>query len=492
MLKNKKHIIKLLLILLVSYFVLMIPDFQNKTIIKMNAAPFAWNNDAAWQILENNFTAAKKLHSNEVDSTIQLLFIKEEQLLKTIASDKLNPSNSSLDELLDNYFKLASLIAARPLQRDHLLVVNNQIRNQIKLQSRQWNMNDRVSRNSLYKILYGIRAATEEVLLQTATIPFDPVMLVTDEPSSAPFTKLFNIKVHSGDLLLSRGGAEVSALISRGNNYPGNFSHVALIYVDEKTNIPYLIEAHIEKGVAISSAQQYISDKKLRFMVLRPSAGLQAIKQKLMLPHLAAKYAFEQLQKRHIPYDFKMNFNDTSAMFCSEVGSYAYKQMGIQLWKTSSVISSQGVVNWLSAFGVENFVTKMPADLEYDNQLAVVAEWRNPETLLKDHIDNAVMDALLEKADGGMQIRYNSWQLPFVRLVKVYCKIKNAFGKTGLIPEGMSATQALKNQEFVSLYKVVKWKTEFLIEQFIKQKHYNPPYWQMVKLAKGAAAELKT
>ena len=103
MLKNKKHIIKLLLILLVSYFVLMIPDFQNKTIIKMNAAPIAWNNDAAWQILENNFTAAKKLHSNEVDSTIQLLFIKEEQLLKTIASDKLNPSNSSLDELLDNY-----------------------------------------------------------------------------------------------------------------------------------------------------------------------------------------------------------------------------------------------------------------------------------------------------------------------------------------------------------------------------------------------------
>ena len=28
------------------------------------------------------------------------------------------------------------------------------------------------------------------------------------------------------------------------------------------------------------------------------------------------------------------------------------------------------------------------ADLEYDPQLSIVAEWRNPETLFKDHLDN--------------------------------------------------------------------------------------------------------
>ena len=96
--------------------------------------------------------------------------------------------------------------------------------------------------------------------MQTDSFLFDPVMLVKDESSATPSTTIFGIKLRSGDLLVSRGGAEVSALISRCNDYPGNFSHVALIYVDEK-NTPYLIEAHIEKGVAIASAEQYINDK---------------------------------------------------------------------------------------------------------------------------------------------------------------------------------------------------------------------------------------
>ena len=334
-----------------------------------------------------------------------------------------------------------------------------------------------------------MRVATEEVLLQTDSIPFNAIANVKDEPSATPAASLFGIKVHSGDLLLSRGGAEVSALISRGNNYPGNFSHVALLYVDEKTGTPYLIEAHIEKGVAVSSAEQYIKDKKLRFMVLRPNADLLQIKNDPMLPHKAAQAVYKEALSRHIPYDFKMNFHDSTAMFCSEVGSYAYKKFGLQLWQASSTISSPGIVKWLSDFGVENFVTQMPSDLEYDPQLSVVAEWRNPETLMKDHIDNAVMDALLEQADRGKKIDYNILQLPLVRVIKLYCVLKNVFGGIGIIPEGMSATKALKNNAFVSMYKVVKMKTEIRTDQFMKENQYHPPYWQLVAMAKSAAEE---
>jgi hypothetical protein len=334
-----------------------------------------------------------------------------------------------------------------------------------------------------------MRAAVEEVLLQTDRIPFAPAMLAKDEPSATPSTNIFGITVHSGDLLVSRGGAEVSALISRGNDYPGNFSHVALIYVDEK-NTPYLIEAHIEKGVAISSAEQYIKDKKLRFMVLRLRADLPQLKSDPMLPQKAARFAFDEANKRHIPYDFKMNFKDSTALFCSEVGSYAYRKNGIQLWQGVSTISSQGVVNWLHAFGVENFVTQMPADLEYDPQLSIVAEWRNPETLYKDHLDNAVMDVLLEEADRGRPINYSILQLPMVRLIKGWCVIKNYFGKPAIIPEGMSATQALKNQYFVAMYQQLKDATKLLTEQFIAANNYRPPYWQLVNLARKANATI--
>jgi hypothetical protein len=54
------------------------------------------------------------------------------------------------------------------------------------------------------------------------------------------------------------------------------------------------------------------------------------------------------------------------------------------LWMGISHISSPGLRKWLSAFGVTHFETQEPSDLEYDPQLVVVAEWRDPETLRKD------------------------------------------------------------------------------------------------------------
>jgi hypothetical protein len=290
---------------------------------------------------------------------------------------------------------------------------------------------------------------------------------------------------------VSRGGAEVSAFISRGNDYPGNFSHVALLHVDE-TGKASFIEAHIEKGVAIASADEYLKDRKLRFMVLRPRADLPQLVSDPMLPHKAAQTAMEETSRRHIPYDFKMNFYDSSSMFCSEVGSFAYRQHGLQLWKAVSTISSAGTANWLSTFGVENFVTQMPSDLEYDPQLSIVAEWSDPETLMKDHIDNAVMDALLERANDGVEISYNPWLLPLARCVKGYSVLQNKLGKPGIIPEGMSATRALKNNSFVAMYQQVRSGTEEKINNFVQKKGYRPPYWQMVEFAKGSLLNPKS
>jgi hypothetical protein len=74
-------------------------------------------------------------------------------------------------------------------------------------------------------------------------------------------------------------------------------------------------------------------------------------------------------------------------------------------------------------------------------------------------------------------------------LVKGWCIIQNYFGKTGIIPEGMSATQALKNQYFVAMYKKLKIATTVKIQQFVKENNYQPPYWQMINLAREASVE---
>lgn len=483
----KKRLLQILMVLSALYLLLLTPDFNKTSILQATQKPFTWNKDDLWLQLENDFRVARKQPAKRIDSTIHQLFNAQELLYSNIQFGNIAPTDTNFNAISRKFFLLASLVAAQPSQRDSFMHLYNKIRNSVKLHSQHWNMNDVTVRNLVYQQLYGMRAAVEEVLLQTGSIPFNPALPVKDEASATPFTTIFGIKVHSGDLLVSRGGAEVSALISRGNDYPGNFSHVALIYIDEK-NRPYLVEAHIEKGVAISSAEEYINDKKLRCMVLRPRANLEQLKRDPMLPQKVAKLAFDEANKRHIPYDFKMNFNDSSAMFCSEVGSYAYKKNGIQLWKGVSTISLQGVVNWLHAFGVENFVTQMPSDLEYDPQLSIVAEWRNPETLYKDHIDNAVMDVLLEDADKGRQIKYPALKLPLARVIKGWCMIKNYFGKPAMIPEGMSATQALKNQYFVAMYNQLRTETLLQIDQFVQLNQYKPPYWQLVKLA-GKANE---
>jgi hypothetical protein len=129
----------------------------------------------------------------------------------------------------------------------------------------------------------------------------------------------------------------------------------------------------------------------------------------------------------------------------------------------------------------------MPSDLEYDPKLSIVAEWCDPQTLFKDHVDNAVMDALLERANEGLAIDYDHWLLPIARLVKIFSLIQNRAGKPGIIPEGMSATQALKNNAFVELYQETRKKTESEIKQFINDKGYRPPYWQLVAFAREAS-----
>jgi hypothetical protein len=96
---------------------------------------------------------------------------------------------------------------------------------------------------------------------------------------------------------------------------------------------------------------------------------------------------------------------------------------------------------------------------------------------------------MLEQANNGTSISYNTWLLPIVRIIKGYCVLKNLFGKTGMIPEGMSATRALKNKSFVSMHVKIKSRTQQMAKEFIEQNHYRPPYWQLVKFAEVAARE---
>lgn len=481
-----KKVFKIALGIAGLYGLLMIPLPEKEwEPPKGPGTPFVWDRDALWSDLEKTFKEAKAMQPKTLDSLVNHMSQEIDSVLDEQEGMRVSLKDSSYYLKVNSmFFRIAPLIAAQKDKTDWYIGFYDRVRKKLKEDARYWPLSPE-ARQLSYKALYGMRMAVEEIMLQSTDAQFEATTRVTDEASDTPEATILGIKVHSGDLLVSRSPAELSAFIARGNDYPGNFSHVALIYIDEKTLEPYLVEAHIEKGVAIRSVDEYLQDKKLRFMVMRPRKDLEQLQENPMLPHQAALGMYNRSKEEHIPYDFTMNYLDPSAMFCSEVGFHAYKPFGIHLWKYTSTITPNGIENWYNDFGVEHFETTMPADLEYDTMMSVVAEWRDRQTLFEDHLDDAVMDALIARANKGEKLGYNIWMLPVARVLKGYSLLLNAFHKVGKVPEGMSAKKALMERDFVARFDQLKSFTRSKAEAFEREKGYTPPYWDLVSFAES-------
>lgn len=472
------------------YLLLPIPPSKPPSVAPGERQPFAWNQDAYWTILESKFKTARALGCQQLDRVIDSTLDQAAAQVQTISFAPLPAEAVIFSDIENRMFDLGVLVAACPQFLTRYSELYSLLRAAVKKQSTHWDLNSAAVRNRMYRLLYGGRTALEEVMMQVPKDSIPALMLADNEPSQTPSAKILGVTIHSGDILVSRGGAPTSALIARGNDYPGNFSHVALVHVDDQTGKVSIIESHIEKGVAIADIDQYLKDTKLRVMVLRLRADLPALVADPQLPHKAALEMLRRVQGEHIPYDFTMDFRDSTKLFCSEVASTAYRRYGVNLWMGISHLSSRGVKSWLSAFGVRHFETQEPSDLEYDPQLTVVAEWRDPETLFKDRLDNVVIDVMLEEADSGKTLDYAWYMLPIARVMKAYSVFLNAFGGIGPIPEGMDAAAALRNSRFSKRHALITERLLPMIEASRKQNGYLPPYWEMIKLARKAMAEV--
>lgn len=486
-----KKITSIFVTVFILFFLLAIPAPEPPVPTLSEKPTFAWNQDEVWEQMEAQFTQARKAKCEDYSGQIDSAFVKTNQLLDTLKRANYPAGHPYFKKLETQLFTLGPILGACMDRLEDYMALFGTTRQVVKQQSQHWDMNEATAKSTAYRILYGGRMGIEELILQQDPTKVNTLLKGIEEPSATPSASFHGVTIHSGDILISRGNAPTSALIARGNNYPGNFSHIALVHIDEKTGAAKTIEAHIEVGVVVLSAEEYLKDPKLRIMVLRPRADLPALQKDPMLPHKAATYALQKATAGHIAYDFSMDYEDASKLFCSEVASDAYGEVGINLWMGISSISTEGTAKWLSYFGVEHTETQEPADLEYDPQMQVVAEWRRPETLYQDHIDNAVIDVLLEQANAGKTIGYQWYLLPVVRLVKGYCWVLNQFGKHGPVPEGMSATSALRHRQFDAMHKEIKAKLLPLAEDFKQKEGYTPPYWELVKMARMAANEVR-
>lgn len=475
------------------YLVLAIPGPDARPPAAAAGAPFAWRQDAFWTGLEIQFREARQAGCGAVARQIDAALIRARESLEPIAAQPLGPGDARFGLLETNLFQLAPLLAACPARMDDFARLCSDARSAVKGQSARWDMGSDEARRTVYRLLYGGRAALEEALLQAGPTGRAGDFVAADPAgeSPTPSVRIHGVTVHSGDILVSRGGAPTSALIARGNDYPGNFSHIALVHVAEQGGAVSVVEAHIERGVVVSSVEEYLADKKLRIMVLRLRSDLARMAADPLLPHRAAAWALGQARTRHIPYDFAMNHRDHDRQFCSEVAAAAYEQQGVRLWMGMSHLSSPGLRAWLAAFGVRQFETQEPSDLEYDPQLRVVAEWRDADTLFQDHADNAVTDVLLEDAEAGKPLAYSALLLPSARLAKGYSVVLNRLGRIGPVPEGMDSIAALRHRAFSQRHAAIRARLAASSAAFKKEHGYTPPYWELLKLARRARDELE-
>lgn len=441
--------------------------------------PFAWRRDQLWQNLEHEFVRARQVPCGQLQETID----EGLQSLASVAARLADPVHPQPDAPMwrtaeERMMALAPFLAACPDQLGRYMETVRQLESLAKQQADHWPD----AQNRLYRLIYGGRSAVEEIMLQSDAA--EPLSPVTHVPSAAPAINYRGLTLHSGDILVSRGGAATSALIARGSDYPGNFSHIALLHIDEQSQKVSVIEALIESGVVVSGMDHYLADKKLRIMVLRLRPDLPEIQKNPGLTHAAARWALQTAEAGSISYDFAMDYRRHDKMFCSEVVYSAYEQQGLKLWRRPSRISAPGTARWLADFGVTHFTTLEPSDLEYDPRLVKVAEWRDPQTLFKDHVDNATTDLLLESANNGAPLSFNALLLPLARVVKAYSALKNRLGANGPIPRGMSTTAALRNRWYTQQHETLSRHILQQAEAFQAINGYRPPYWVLLELGR--------
>jgi len=468
---------------------LLTPDFRPLPLPPLDPQPFRWDRDPLFASLERDFLASRVAPLAATQRTFESLERDGLAILAEIEASAGDVPLEALSRLETVQFGLAAHAAAHAALLPRAQDFIHRARLSVMRSARAWPADRPDVHTALYRVISGGRSAVEEALIQTGPTILPALVHLEDVPSATPWTEVAGVRVHSGDILLSRGGAPTSALIARGNDFPGSFSHAALVHVDP-TGEATVIEALIERGAVISTAQEYLEAKKLRILLLRPRPDLPVLELDPLAPHKAAASMLAEVRQRAVRYDFSMDWQDPEKYFCSEVPYHAYREAGLNLWAVQSTMSEPGLVHWLASLGVRHFTTLVPSDLEYDPRLAAVAEWRDVSMLRQHRFDDVTIDVLLEGADQGDRLGYPWYHLPAARLLKAWSGVEALIGRVPTIPRGMSPSVALRVESLSHrVHPALRAAIEKKAADFLAEHGYEAPYWVLVQAGRQALEE---
>ncbi len=198
----------------------------------------------------------------------------------------------------------------------------------------------------------------------------------------------------SGDVILMRGTRTNSAAIARIGDVDSQFSHAAMVYVDEQGR-GSIVEALIEEGAVIKPLKSVLEHGIARAMLFRhrdPELAARAAK----LIHDHVKRALEN--GTPIVYDFSMRLGPSNKLFCSKLVRIAFEDASEGKLRLPAFLTRFNAANaaFYRRIGVTAEESFAPGDLEIEPAFDVVAEWQDYRYTAQVRHQDMIMTKLFE------------------------------------------------------------------------------------------------
>jgi len=170
----------------------------------------------------------------------------------------------------------------------------------------------------------------------------------------------------TGDIMLSRGTNLMGSLAARMSETPGEYSHLAMVYRDPQTRQVFILASDSGVGTAVEPLEKFMSGRA-RLAVLRY--------QDESLAQKAAEIMRAKMEK-NIPYDYFLDSDDDSSLYCTEVAAVGFRLAGgVTVPQRMSRLPGGGRTPIYSRMGIRKPYVFVPQDIEVDSRFRVVAEW---------------------------------------------------------------------------------------------------------------------
>jgi hypothetical protein len=253
---------------------------------------------------------------------------------------------------------------------------------------------DAVGENSM-----GYGSSKEEALKFKSFTGGEPFVMTKD---GSKFDVYKDVK--PGDLILMRGGSEISAAIARVGDVNSQFSHLAIVTEDPKTKELFVAEALIEKGLTISPLKDFIDHAVGHSVIFRSedkTLAAKASEHAWEYTHNGVKYVYDFTMKMGVdPEELRKD----PKLFCTRAVKLFYnradKNFNMPLNPTHLNPANR---DFLKGIGIEDKTKEIfaPSDIELDHRFSVVAEYRDFSRTATHRIYDTIFDKVFQWMDEG-------------------------------------------------------------------------------------------